>query len=242
MKNKIGSDKMKIIYIVSAIAIILLTYFFIYQKNMDQVFETEAKNRTLDERVVSLQGLQALVNEMEQTSVAKKDEMDKYLASFAPKITQEKMIYQMYQMMVKTGVRITSAERSNLKIFYNEAKIIEETNENTSSEEEQKTKEQSEENKDEKKPIEKLTGCRLDYDIGIAGGYKQVMDALDWIAKCEEKMSVGATSLAFDASTGELIGRVTIHFYVMVGNGANYVPPNISGIEFGIKNLFGTKK
>lgn len=243
--SKLGVNKRKAIYLGTAILLIVLTYFFVYQRNMEQISEMEESNRKLGNQINYLQGLQPLVEKMEKESDSKVKEVNQFVSSFAPKLTQEKALYHIYKMTVATGVKVTSIEVGNSVVFYNDAKLTQETEaakENAAGQDNGSESGETSAVASEQKPLDKMKGTMIVYTVGITGSQKKCMKALDWIAGNKEKMAVGATSLAYDSSTGELSGTIDINFFAMEGNGVKYEEPNLSGIQFGVDNIFGTKK
>ena len=227
----------KIILIVASVLVLLGTYMFVYQRNMDTVTEVETANSKLENQVNYLQSLQTKVTELEQQSQEKETEMNDYLDCFAPKITLEKCIYYIYMMSVDSEIKVTSIEPGNEEKFFDTGKIVNGADTSATPEKEKKTQEET---VIEKKKIGQMVGKKARYTVGLTGSYDNVMGALDWIRDHDENMSLGATTLAYDSGTGELSGTIEIMFYSMQGNGATYEEPDLSGFSFGEDNIFGT--
>ena len=94
----------------------------------------------------------------------------------------------------------------------------------------------------EKVSVMKMVGKASPYEIELTGTKKQILKAIDWVAKNEEPMSVVSINLTFDNSTGKLSGTILVHFFSLNGNGKAYVEPDISGIILGNEDVFGTFK
>ncbi len=267
--SKSGISGKKAVFLLSAIALIVLTYFLIYQKNMEKVRITETNITKLEMRISELANMEIQVRELEKTSDAKKAETEKYISLFTPVTTSEKTIYQIYQMMTATGTRVSSVDFGNYYVFLQDGTIFregeapkEETTDTsgTDTPDGQNSAEAAEEapgdtiesNMDmiarlkeleqfTKKPLNQVNGKVLVCSLGISGTYRQCMKALDWISGNKEKMSVGAVSLSYDNSTGKLSGKIDVEFYEMRGTGNPYLPPNVQGFQYGIDNVFRTK-
>ncbi len=268
--SKSNISTQKVVFLLLAVILIALTYFLIYQKNMDKVRLTEANITKLETRIGQLADMEVQVREMEKTSDAKKTETEEYISQFAPLTTYEKTVYQVYQMMTATDLRVSSIDFGNYFVFlqggmlYGEGQAPEETtgnnannnsqntnnnNEQSSAAEIESTLEKNSEILDritelteyQKGPLNQVRGKVLTCSMGVSGSYRQCMKALDWVAGNREKMAVKAVSLAYDNSTGKLSGKFDVEFFELRGTGNAYIPPNISGFQYGIKNVFQSK-
>lgn len=111
-----------------------------------------------------------------------------------------------------------------------------------STESEETTLSDVEKNPEKKVSVMKMVGKASPYEIELTGTKKQILKAIDWVAKNEEPMSVVSINLTFDNSTGKLSGTILVHFFSLNGNGKAYVEPDISGIILGNEDVFGTFK
>ncbi len=115
--SKSNISTQKVVFLLLAVILIALTYFLIYQKNMDKVRLTEANITKLETRIGQLADMEVQVREMEKTSDAKKTETEEYISQFAPLTTYEKTVYQVYQMMTATDLRVSSIDFGNYFVF-----------------------------------------------------------------------------------------------------------------------------
>jgi hypothetical protein len=53
-------------------------------------------------------------------------------------------------------------------------------------------------------------------------------------------MNISDLTAAFDSTTGNLAGTMTIHLYAVNGTGKKYLEPQIAGLDIGTDNIFGT--
>lgn len=233
---KLTINQKRILLIVASVVLLLCTYMFVYQRNMDTVSEVEAGNSKLENQVNYLQSLQTKVTELEQQSQEKEKEMNDYLECFAPKITLEKCIYYIYMMSVDSEIKVSSIEPGNEEKFFENGKSVVAADSSSESQDSKNVQEEIV----EKKKINQMLGKSATYTVGLTGSYDNVMGALDWIRDNDENMSLGATTLAYDSGTGELSGTIEMIFYSMQGNGTTYEAPDLSGFSFGEDNIFGT--
>ena len=145
-----------------------------------------------------------------------------------------------------SGVRLRAIRPQADKTFFKDGKFIVTTgtgdDAEQSTESEETTLSDVEKNPEKKVSVMKMVGKASPYEIELTGTKKQILKAIDWVAKNEEPMSVVSINLTFDNSTGKLSGTILVHFFSLNGNGKAYVEPDISGIILGNEDVFGTFK
>ncbi|MCH5265669.1 MAG: hypothetical protein J1F02_07195 [Lachnospiraceae bacterium] len=244
MKNGMSTNQKRAIFICAGILILLLTFFFVFQRNMETVLELETETNKYKSAVDYLSAMQMQVNEMQETAPEKQGEIDTYTQEFPCRMTQQKVIYNIYQMMTDTGVRITRISPGMERKFFEAGQFISlEGGENTSdAQTETVTGSAVEENPETKVSLDAMVGKVTTYELEMTGTRNQILKSVAWIANNLEHMAVTNLSFSFDSSTGKLTGTMRVNYFAMNGNGAKYEEPNISGIQIGTDNIFGTVK
>lgn len=233
MKGKLTLTQIRVILIIVAVLLIVLTYFLVFQTNMDKASDFDKKTAEANERVTYLESLQPKVTDLEIFTSLYTDEIDEFIQSFPVKLTQQKSAYLIYRLMINTGIDIESITPGQAAPFYYKGQVVQDAapvDENT-----------------EEEPMSEITVVDMDqmvgsvatYTINVSGTTKQIYKALDWISESEEKLSIGNVNLAFNKSTGKLTGSIAINFYCMLGNGNPYKEPDISEFSYGVDNVFG---
>lgn len=235
MKGKLTLTQIRVILILVAVLLIVLTYFFVYQTNMDKVSDYEKKTAEANERISYLESLQPQVTDLEIFTSLYVDDIDDFIQSFPVKITEQKSLYLLYRLMINTGIDVESIAKGSPAPFYYKGQVL--SSGMTVPEEEMEAETMSEITVVD---MDQMIGSSATYTINFSGTVKQVYKALDWITKSKEKLSVGNVSLQFDSSTGKLAGSVGINFYCMLGNGVPYKDPDMSEFTYGKDNIFGT--
>lgn len=234
----------KVILILAGFVILLVSFFFIFQKNNEKVARMEDEIREHQRSVDFLSTLQIQVNQMREDTPEQKEKTDSFAKEFPSKMTSALAISNIDQMMVKSGVEVTALSLQNELPFFQDGQILSLDSEDTSAT--QSTEEESlsavEVTPETKVEFNEMIGKALSIEIEVIGSRKQIMKAIDWIAKNEEQMSVNDIALTHDDSTGKLAGTLGVNFYSMNGNGREYEAPNISGITIGSDDVFGTFK
>lgn len=243
MRKGLTTTHKRLIFILSGVLVLLLTFFLIFQKNMDRVSELENSNTKLQGQINFLSNLQIKVNQMKETSDQKLKKIEKYSRELPCKMTQKKVISNLYHLYVSSGMDLRSIKPGSEQTFYKGGKVLTLSEEASTDTEAQDTElSEVEKNPETKVPFNQMVGKVTSYSIEVQGTRKQILKALDWITDNPEHMSLSGISLSFDSSTGKLNGSLVVNFYCLNGNGVPYEEPDISGIILGNKDVFGTFK
>ena len=236
MKNGLTTVQKRLILILGGLLILLGTVIFVFQRNMKQANRLKTDSGQKMNEVNYLSDLQIRVNEMNASQAKTQKEIQKKSQTYPCKMTQQKAISNIYKMSVASGVRLRAIRPQADKTFFKDGKFIVTTG--TGDDAEQSTDSEETTLSDvEKNPEKKVSVMKM-----VTGTKKQILKAIDWVAKNEEPMSVVSINLTFDNSTGKLSGTILVHFFSLNGNGKAYVEPDISGIILGNEDVFGTFK
>lgn len=242
MKTGIQTKHKRLILLISGALIFLLSFLLIFQKNMEETTKIQTENVELRGQIDFLTELQIRVNKMKATTKKKQKEIEKYTQEYPCKMTQQKVISNLYQLKVDTGMDLLSIKPVSEAIFFKGGQFVSlQANKGTSEGQNTKVSE-VEKNPEMKVPLTQMIGKTTSYDVEIIGTRKQILKAFDWISKNKEHMALTDISLSFDTSTGKLTGTISINFYSLNGNGVPYEEPDISGIILGNKDVFGSFK
>ena len=246
MKNGLTTVQKRLILIFGGLLLLLGTVIFVYQRNTDQADRLETDSTQKKNQVNYLSDLQTRVNEMNASQEKRQKEIQKKSQSYPCKMTQQKAISNIYKMSVASGVRLRAIRPQADKIFFKDGKFVVTTGSSEdagdSSESEESVLSDVEKNPEKKVSVTEMVGKVSPYEIELTGTKKQILKAIDWVAKNAEPMSVVSINLTFDNSTGKLSGTILVHFFSLNGNGKAYVEPDISGIILGNEDVFGTFK
>lgn len=233
MKGKLTLTQIRVILLLAAVLLVVLTYFLVYQANMEKASDYDKKTSEANERVTYLESLQPKVTDLEIFTSLYTDDMGDFIESFPVKLTQQKSVYLIYRLMINAGIDIQSITPGDISRFYYKGQVM---TEGAVPEEDSEEEEMSEITVVD---MDQMIGSTSTYTINLSGTTKQVYKALDWISQNEEKLSIGNVSLQFDKSTGKLSGSIGINFYCMLGNGVPYKDPDVSEFTYGVDSVFG---
>ncbi len=232
----------KALLIIAGLLVCALTYFFVFQPNLDETNALEAETGRLQGEVNRLTALQAQIAELKPKAEMHQTEMDMYFAEYPSKMTQQKALYNIYRMMVDTGMRVTAISPGEDLTFMQAGAIAgsDAAVMSSNTDEAPGAGSTAEEAPETKVPITDIVGKYATYQMSVTGKKSEIYAALDWMSENMEHMSIGNVALAFDPGTGGLVGTIDVNFYSMNGNGIAYVEPDISEIVIGSKDVFGT--
>lgn len=242
MRRGLSTTSIKAILIVAGLLILVCSFFFVYRPNQDKVMQLQTEMRQYKNQVNYLSTLQMQVNELQETTPIQQKEIDAYMSKFSSQSTQQKEIYNVYKMMVSSGLEVTAIQPGSLRTFYNAGQFISLTENAAATTTESGEMSDVEKNPEQLVGVTEMIGKVATYSIEVAGTKKQLMKALDWVSENKELMSVNGVSVAYDSSIGKLSGTIVVNYFAMHGNGQKYSEPDISGITLGTDSIFGVMK
>lgn len=236
MKGKLTLTQIRVILLLAAIFMIVLTYFLIFQRNMDLASEYDTKTEKEIERFEYLTSLESTVADLDTYTSLYTGYIEPFQKSFPVKLTQQKCLSLIYRMKLDTGIDVESVTAGNVVPFYYKGKVL--TSDGDQSQAQKEAAEAEPMSEIVTVELEEMIGSEANYTINVAGSTKEIYAALDWIRDNDERLSVGSVNVQFDSSTGKLKGSIGVHFYALLGNGVPYKDPEIED-KYGMENIFG---
>lgn len=243
----------KAIMIVVSIVLVICSYFLIFQKNMSSASEMEEETKKLNLEIMRLSNLQIEVNNMRGDARAQQETTSTFSYSFPCDIPQESAIYNIYRMMVKSGIEVTSIAPGVEQNFLVGGKFIPfdgregvatNTADNTANAGGANTElSEVEKNPETMVSLHEMVGKTTAYEIQLTGTLKQIFKAVDWVAENDNPMSITNLSFSYDSSNGKLSGTMKVFFHALNGNGMTYEDPvDVEDFAMGTDKLFGVLK
>lgn len=260
----ISTRDKKILLMFSGVAVFAAGYFFGYKPQMSKAEEIETASVPLETRLNEL--LEMAKNKefyVEETSKYNQEVSD-YVAQFPADVKEEDGI-----LLARDMENVLDMEVSNIGISTRnfiaslDGSTEEEIGELVDQTLSEKANEQTQEQIDEiegtdTKAEEALADAteaavsdaadltdltvlfrRLD-TLQFNGTYDSLKDAVDYLASRSGRMTLDSVDASFDASTGNLIGTITVNMFSMTGTGSTYTEPDAGSVALGRKDLFGT--
>ncbi len=260
----ISTRDKKILLMFSGVAVFAAGYFFGYRPQMSKAEEIETASVPLETRLNEL--LEMAKNKefyVEETSRYNQEVSD-YVAQFPADVKEEDGILLARDMENALDMEVSNIGISTRNFIASlDGSTEEEIGELVDQTLSEKANEQTQEQIDEiegtdTKAEEALTDAmeaavsdtadltdltvlfrRLD-TLQFNGTYDSLKDAVDYLASRSGRMTLDSVDASFDASTGNLIGTITVNMFSMTGTGSTYTEPDAGSVALGRKDLFGT--
>ena len=260
----ISTRDKKILLMFSGVAVFAAGYFFGYRPQMSKAEEIETASVPLETRLNEL--LEMAKNKefyVEETSKYNQEVSD-YVAQFPADEKEEDGILLARDMENTLDMEVSNIGISTRNFIASlDGSTEEEIGELVDQTLSEKANEQTQEQIDEiegtdTKAEEALADAteaavsdaadltdqtvlfrRLD-TLQFNGTYDSLKDAVDYLASRSGRMTLDSVDASFDASTGNLMGTITINMFSMTGTGSTYTEPDAGSVALGRKDLFGT--
>ena len=260
----ISTRNKKILLMFSGVAVFAAGYFFGYRPQMSKAEEIETASVPLETRLNEL--LEMAKNKefyVEETSKYNQEVSD-YVAQFPADVKEEDGILLARDMENTLDMEVSNIGISTRDFIASlDGSTEEEIGELIDQTLSEKANEQTQEQIDEIEgtdtkaeealadateaavsDAENLTDLtvlfrRLD-TLQFSGTYESLKDAVDYLASRSGRMTLDSVDASFDASTGNLMGTITVNMFSMTGTGSTYTEPDAGAVALGRKDLFGT--
>ena len=260
----ISTRDKKILLMFSGVAVFAAGYFFGYRPQMSKAEEIEKASVPLETRLNEL--LEMAKNKefyVEETSKYNQEVSD-YVAQFPADVKEEDGILLARDMENTLDMEVSNIGISTRDFIASlDGSTEEEIGELIDQTLSEKANEQTQEQIDEiegtdTKAEEALADAteaavsdaanltdltvlfrRLD-TLQFSGTYESLKDAVDYLASRSGRMTLDSVDASFDASTGNLMGTITVNMFSMTGTGSTYTEPDAGAVALGRKDLFGT--
>ena len=260
----ISTRDKKILLMFSGVAVFAAGYFFGYKPQMSKAEEIETASVPLETRLNEL--LEMAKNKefyVEETSKYNQEVSD-YVAQFPADVKEEDGILLARDMENALDMEVSNIGISTRNFIASlDGSTEEEIGELVDQTLSEKANEQTQEQINEVEGTDtKAEGAladateaavsdaadltdqtvlfrRLD-TLQFNGTYDSLKDAVDYLASRSGRMTLDSVDASFDASTGNLIGTITVNMFSMTGTGSTYTEPDAGSVALGRKDLFGT--
>lgn len=238
----------QLILIGTGVLLLIVSYFLVFRGNMQKASDLSAETKQLNSEIDRLTALQVEVNEMRNDAKTQQEVVNGFTVSFPSELPEESVIYNIYRLMVKSGLKISSIAYTDPQTFVIGGKYIPfdgRTYENLNVAVDPATEGTSEVelNPQTRVSLNQMIGKTVGCTLSISGTQKQVFKAIDWVEQNDSPMSITNLNLSFDSSTGLLSGSIQVFFHAMNGNGVTYEDPvDVDDFDTGVKSLWGIVK
>lgn len=260
----ISTRDKKILLMFSGVAVFAAGYFFGYKPQMSKAEEIETASVPLETRLNEL--LEMAKNKefyVEETSRYNQEVSD-YVAQFPADVKEEDGILLARDMENALDMEVSNIGISTRNFVASldgstEEEIGELVDQTLSEKANEQTQEQIDEIEGTDTKVEEALADATEAAVSDAadltdltvlfrrldtlqfnGTYDSLKDAVDYLASRSGRMTLDSVDASFDASTGNLIGTITVNMFSMTGTGSTYTEPDAGSVALGRKDLFGT--
>ncbi len=249
--NKLSQKEKNLIFLLSIMIILIVSYRFGFVSLNDKADALYKENIELNTKLADLQ--QKAANKkiyIEETKQMTK-EVDTMLAHLGSSISQEKSTMYITELEEYAKMNVSAITFGDITEVYssNKATNSEEGNSETdaTANENESTDNVTEENGTQAEQSEDVTeeqakykGYKSNITINYQTNYAGLKSAIDYINQYKEKMRIQSLTAAFDNTTGNLTGTISIDIFALLGEGRMIEPVDVYGVSIGTDNIFGT--
>jgi hypothetical protein len=232
--NKLSSKEKKLLFVFVILLIVVVTYQFGYVAYSNKAKELEDSNQILKSRLMELQQKQDNRNKYITETDTMKREIDTLISKFPAGLTQEQSTIFVTELETYAGMDVSSISFGDISMFYTTGQGVGDNNSATTDGESQETKTV------EVGGFSNIAGYQMTMNLSYQTTYDGLKKCIDFINKSDSKMNISDLTAAFDNTTGNLTGTMTIVLYALDGTGKDFKNVTIDGVQLGTDNIFGT--
>ncbi|WP_281532851.1 hypothetical protein [Anaerocolumna aminovalerica] len=233
--KKLSEREKNLLFILLIFIILFCSYQFGYVKLTGKIDTLSSENLELSVKL----------NDLKQKDVTKEkyiEETDKMLADtqdmfnhLATSMTQDKNTIFVTKLEKEADMIVSAISFGDITHIYNSNRVMDNTTDQTANETSNgsDTTDMTAEGKG-------LKGYQSSITINYQTNYGGLKKAIDFINNYHEKMRIQSITAAFDSTTGNLTGTITIDLFMVSGEGREAELFDIYGIDLGTDNIFGT--
>ena len=203
------------------IILVAVSYFFVYKPSVEKKAELEAQLVTLQQQEAELVDLENNMDFYLSEIERLEGEKAEYLACFPADIEEETEI--MYAVELENNVDI----KFNSLNYGTPIDLL-------------GSGEQVAEGEDGEATTTAVGGYCLPLTASYLSTYNGLKNTITHTNMHQNRMVIDQVTASFDASTGNLVGDMTINMFYMTGTENAYSEPYVPSMGIGVSNIFGT--
>lgn len=242
LEMKLTQRDKKLLLVALSLAVFAISYFFIYQRNVNEAEEIRTSNEALKSKVQELTQMQAQAKEKKAETKKMRGEIEEIEGKFPADLNTADIILLLDEMEQEAGMQISSSAFTEHQIFYPNS--VQDSGTASGSQTAGTPAAGSGTDTAGTLQVNKFTGMKSTVSISFKTTYEGLKKAIDYINKNPDRMTIGDLSTTYDTATGNLTGSMTVNLYMLSGTAIQktYEPPNMNDIKTGRDNIFGTLK
>lgn len=241
-KITILEKDLKLLLLLLSLLMIGGSYFLFYNTDRKKADIIKEENQKLETRLTTLKTMQANANTRKKETSDLNSKSKKIMDQFPEALQTEDAIVMISKLEQATGCTVSSMNFDMNKLFYPTNEAVASTAAGTSNTSGTASGDTSNSNTASTGMVsaDTLTGYKSTVTFAYQSTYSGLKQIIDFINLNPDKMSINDITSAFDASTGNLIGSITVNMYSLSGTGKQYQEPEVNDVNIGLNNIFGT--
>ena len=261
-KIKISDSDKRLLIIFFAIVLLACSYFFVFNKGMNQASELEAQNAEDRAKVQQMQQMEASLPQVKEKIENMKQTQADIIAKYPSDMTTEKSIESLQDYedhssdfhitditfamrMPLVGAADTTAAGSSTDAADSSTETADgaadsaadDTSATTDTTEDTQSTEDGTD--DAATDASVVAGYYASIGIRYEASYSGLKEMIAYVNEFKDRTTITQFTAAFDDATGKLTGEMTLNMYYITNTGKDYVPPVFDFMPKGVSNIFG---
>lgn len=262
-KIKISDSDKRLLIIFFAIVLLACSYFFVFNKGMNQASELEAQNAEDSAKVQQMQQMEASLPQVKENIENMKQTQADIIAKYPSDMTTEKSIESLQDYedhssdfhitditfamrMPLVGAVDTTAAGSSTDETDSSADTADGAADSAAGDTSATADTQSAGEKTDDAAADasadtmgNVTGYYASIGIRYEASYNGLKEMIAYVNAFQDRTTITQFTAAFDDATGKLTGEMTLNMYYITNTGKEYVPPVFDFMPKGVSNIFG---
>lgn len=221
-KFRLSDSEIRLLLVFLAVVMFACAYFFSFQKNVENAQEIEVQNEEdkaflelLESMVARRPAIEAQTEEYRQTIAG-------IIAKYPPYLPTEKAIEIIQDIENRSGVSVDNISFSMDNVIVSLAGDAWRVDA-------------------EGQPVSSgvsSVGYRDMLSMSYEATYSDFKQMVAYVDGLSDRTTISSITAAYDSTTGNLSGVITVNMYYLTDTGKEYDPPHITGISKGLPNIF----
>lgn len=259
-KIKISDSDKRLLIIFFAIVLLACSYFFVFNKGMNQASELEAQNAEDSAKVQQMQQMEASLPQVKENIENMKQTQADIIAKYPSDMTTEKSIESLQDYEdhssdfhitdITFAMRMPLVGAADTTTADSSADTADETTDGTTDSAADDTSATTDTQSTEDGTDDATTDASADTAGNVAGYYASIgiryeasysglKEMIAYVNAFQDRTTITQFTAAFDDATGKLTGEMTLNMYYITNTGKEYVPPVFDFMPKGVSNIFG---
>lgn len=259
-KIKISDSDKRLLIIFFAIVLLACSYFFVFNKGMNQASELEAQNAEDSAKVQQMQQMEASLPQVKENIENMKQTQADIIAKYPSDMTTEKSIESLQdyedhssdfhitditfamRMPLVGAADTTTADSSTETADGAADSAADDTSATTDTTADTQSTEDGTDDAATDASADtagNVAGYYASIGIRYEASYSGLKEMIAYVNAFQDRTTITQFTAAFDDATGKLTGEMTLNMYYITNTGKEYVPPVFDFMPKGVSNIFG---